>query len=1307
MQFQATAGTHVGQFLYVDTAWANRGNEQYLAFAWSARRDSTSLNESGSFLWGDSFEPMFYASSDLDHSNHKPDYVAYVTENAQSYASWMADSINFISAYMKDSLMENQSKFRVVYDPYVDSTLINVYQTRVKHPDYTNGAQNATWPYWWVNSFDRIPNSNIGPDNYFTRPSDAQTNTVYGDFLFAGSGSTYPIAKGAYDYYAAYVSALASQSTGHRYSDEVVSSNYEGHGKPHGIYNFHSFQEYYVKSMYGNMDKVMISTADTVPIYKEYYEDQVPSALSHTYSWSLTGKGGTPVKVEPKYKDSLFYVDIQDLGGSTIITLDQSYKNGGLNLDTHIKLAYGDKCVESESNAKATIKNGLYLIRNSLGQYLSVPIWSITDSVYWVTPESDEDLRKIPSYQWAIINTRNVDHSPFRMVNREFERVNFPYVYVYENSSAPFQIAGQYGNAAFNNKDVHAGVSKDSINLAGHNSNINPNKFVDELEKLYSIGEISFIRLGKDIKENQFLGYKYIDKDAAFMDIYAFKYLHHSTKGGGTPRYLSWNGYEEGSTDTTVYALGQDYFDKLYFNLQEMESDEIRPLDDKGNGKVSLTADNTKAGKPNADLADVYKELSSKEHLYTNADSIVLERFGFYEKNTGIPHLKPLVRQAYRLFLQDHYKWRPTEKGHYLTVGEQERYVLADKAQIINAANNYLPGSGSAFGVFGVPHFYFRNTFFDVDRKGDDYFAFVQRLDTVRAGVSWIGGGNAGSYRDIEEYLKYKHGSIAAGRVLNLIKESNELGVAILTVEDITARAVFSLRGDRAVTLSTFQLEKDNDPVYRRFHVNEPNEKFGDELYGTDIPDTLEFHILNKEKVGWRLYENSGNYTDPIELQGNRYGAYGGRVYNRSNDGEGDYYRDTLANVISFLGMHNSAETPKPNYSIFVDTAYINRGTGWIKPQYLLVVDPYNPYEKGDCDPNTGGNLDGPNGNYVIGRYLYNTAMYAKAVSASARNKLGNNDLSNVLSEVTTAAGDKVEGYFYKSDNFSKVEPIENTVKRNPNGAAYTYDGNWERLAFTWAIHKGDSLYVLKGVEPAYKGQHIDDPKALWQQLTKEYGSSGYIDFNKLITQNTADIYKEAFYPLGDRSPLPEMRTYRTFRSYEAVKAAGKTIGLQAIINLADNTHKDWVFSFRYIERGASDFIIESETSERNTNVSSVILPVLGGWVKSQNGVPVITRSDIKNTMGQASGAIFNVKRVTNPVGNEEVNTVASEVKVVAGTGAVSILNATGKNVVISNILGQTIANTTVSSDNASIAVPAGVAVVIVEGESAVKVLVK
>ncbi|MCC8133114.1 MAG: DUF6383 domain-containing protein, partial [Tannerellaceae bacterium] len=66
-----------------------------------------------------------------------------------------------------------------------------------------------------------------------------------------------------------------------------------------------------------------------------------------------------------------------------------------------------------------------------------------------------------------------------------------------------------------------------------------------------------------------------------------------------------------------------------------------------------------------------------------------------------------------------------------------------------------------------------------------------------------------------------------------------------------------------------------------------------------------------------------------------------------------------------------------------------------------------------------------------------------------------------------------------------------------------------------------------------------------------------------------------------------------------------------------------------------------------------------------------------------------------------------TSVVVIAGQGSVTVKNAAGKKVSINNILGQTVANTVVTSDNATIAVPAGVVVVSVEGEAAVKAIVK
>ena len=83
----------------------------------------------------------------------------------------------------------------------------------------------------------------------------------------------------------------------------------------------------------------------------------------------------------------------------------------------------------------------------------------------------------------------------------------------------------------------------------------------------------------------------------------------------------------------------------------------------------------------------------------------------------------------------------------------------------------------------------------------------------------------------------------------------------------------------------------------------------------------------------------------------------------------------------------------------------------------------------------------------------------------------------------------------------------------------------------------------------------------------------------------------------------------------------------------------------------------------------------------------------------------FHIESVAAPTANEAIS--ATDVKVIALDGAVNVKNAAGKNVVVSTILGQIVANEVLTSDNATISVPAGIAIVSVDGEEAVKVSVK
>ena len=121
------------------------------------------------------------------------------------------------------------------------------------------------------------------------------------------------------------------------------------------------------------------------------------------------------------------------------------------------------------------------------------------------------------------------------------------------------------------------------------------------------------------------------------------------------------------------------------------------------------------------------------------------------------------------------------------------------------------------------------------------------------------------------------------------------------------------------------------------------------------------------------------------------------------------------------------------------------------------------------------------------------------------------------------------------------------------------------------------------------------------------------------------------------------------------------------------------------------------QLNDEDVDNEYVVKSVKGGWLYALNGKLGFT-SDPKKAM------VFTLGDEV-PTSNDAIE--VSEVKVIAGEGQIQIAGAQGKKVVVSNILGQVIANTVVASDNAAIAAPAGVVVVAVEGEAAVKAIVK
>ena len=225
-----------------------------------------------------------------------------------------------------------------------------------------------------------------------------------------------------------------------------------------------------------------------------------------------------------------------------------------------------------------------------------------------------------------------------------------------------------------------------------------------------------------------------------------------------------------------------------------------------------------------------------------------------------------------------------------------------------------------------------------------------------------------------------------------------------------------------------------------------------------------------------------------------------------------------------------------------------------------------------------------------------------------------------------------------------------------------------------------DAWYLinLKDSIDYYKdAKHADAAKVAKYQWNRQYTRLGFVEARHI--GDTLVIKNSVYTGNNTQIKVGKPETW-----------AGKDS-----IRLDNNNHKSVVFSFRIQKSGSNDFLIESEGDK--------IAPENGGWLKIQNGVPVIANGTY-NEVGR-DAEIFNVEVTEDaPTANDEV--VASEVSVVAVKGAIIVKGAAGKVVTVANILGQTIANQVAASDNVTIAAPAGVAVVTVDGE-ATKVVVK
>ena len=393
---------------------------------------------------------------------------------------------------------------------------------------------------------------------------------------------------------------------------------------------------------------------------------------------------------------------------------------------------------------------------------------------------------------------------------------------------------------------------------------------------------------------------------------------------------------------------------------------------------------------------------------------------------------------------------------------------------------------------------------------------------------------------------------------------------------------------------SAFTVEPSTTPLYRRFNNVALSES------ATDGRDSLRFfETIRKEYL---MDENNSNLTD--------------------------------ANV-DYLGMWTADKATGLSFQI--DTAWVNRGAGYIKPQYLISVA-HNDFAGIEGTPCTE---DGPH--ITPDGQITDDPMACKHAHPA------------------------IPGF----------ERAKYMVSFQDSVAVYGQDkpyadvaGGYTRVGFVEGIRVADTLWIL---------------------------------------------------PAQYRSVANDKVNFATLQAYNDSVVAK---GLPAIKNLlTEDVHKNYVWSFRYVhpekannvteEGPENSFLFESNIWPNSaTTVNESIAPTeKAAWLKIQNGCVVLTddKSTFANAKTGGDGAlVFNVENKENDqlaTDNETITT--SEVTVIAGNGNVQVVGAEGKKVVITNILGQTVANTVITSDNATIAAPQGVVVVAVEGEEAVKAIVK
>jgi len=323
--------------------------------------------------------------------------------------------------------------------------------------------------------------------------------------------------------------------------------------------------------------------------------------------------------------------------------------------------------------------------------------------------------------------------------------------------------------------------------------------------------------------------------------------------------------------------------------------------------------------------------------------------------------------------------------------------------------------------------------------------------------------------------------------------------------------------------------------------------------------------------------------------------------------------------------------------------------------------------------------------NTAAREYLYEDANseYSKDLGLNFLGIEGKGMTENAPMIVRNMTGDiPMPQYLISVDE--EVVPAEENICPFCQGK----DPNCEHSTFVREHIKGRFLINLKDSIDYYDGNASAMKKFTFDN---GYTRLAFVD-GKLYDDSTLVISNSAY--TGNENPIDWNDRDITWASKDT-------------IDLSTKKYSPVLYSFRLLnDEPELDFFIESESWKDDGPWNGAIQPTkTGGWIKIQNGVPVIVNAP--QTEDFKGADIFNIDLAEEgelPTSNEGIE--AGDVKVIAGTGTVTIKGAAGKQVVVANVLGQVVSNQVLTSDEATIAAPAGVVVVSVDG-TATKALVK